>query len=77
MRFGYQYYGHRFIADVSLLTIFLCPGGTLGKNTGGGWLDSLGSRIFVRKIYFGVFKKKLIWTIVRGQLNMIHMDNLG
>ena len=28
----------------------------IGKNTG-GWLDSLGSRILVGKIYFGVFKK--------------------
>ena len=31
-------------------------GGTLSVKIQGGWLDSLGSRILVRKIYFGVFK---------------------
>ena len=29
---------------------------SIGKNTG-GWLDSLGSRVLVGKIYFEVLKK--------------------
>ena len=35
------------------------PGGhSIVKNTeGGGWLDSLGSGILVRKRYFGVLQK--------------------
>ena len=34
------------------------PGGhSIVKNTGGGWLDSLGSGILVGKRYFGVLQK--------------------
>ena len=47
------------------------PRHALGKNTGGGGgLDSLGSRISVGRINFGVFKK-----VDRGWLKMIHIDN--
>ena len=31
--------------------------GSIIKNTGGGWLDSLGSGILVSKRYFGVLQK--------------------
>ena len=32
-------------------------GHSLARNTGGSWLDSLGSGILVGKRYFGVFQK--------------------
>ena len=40
-------------------------GGTLQLKIQGGWLDSLGSEIWLEKIFWGS-SKILIWTIVRG-----------
>ena len=40
-------------------------GGTLQLKIRGDWLDSLGSEIWLEKIFWGS-SKILIWTIVRG-----------
>ena len=51
------------------------PGGhSTVKNTGGGWLDSLGSESLVGKDILGLFKN-IYLDNSQGVAKMIHMDS--
>ena len=56
---------HRFAYACAFVLLWIPGGYSSIKNTGGGWLHSLGSEILVGKDIWGS-SKILIWTIVRG-----------